>query len=350
MYRFLPVIVLVMLAFVVAELLPGSAPLTQPLLWPFLLLIYGPGALLIRELVRRRKRGWVSILLLGAAYGLIEEGLALQSLFNPALYQAATWGGRLFGINGVYAETVIVVHAIWSVAIPILLTDLLFPGRRATPYLGRFGLIVTGSWYILGVALLAILTHITLAPGYEAPPLLLGLTILSVSVLGVVALVVLPRGTPQPQRQISAPPAWVVLLVTGIGGLCWHALLVLLWRVQPAFAHAPLVLVPMLGAILIAGVMAWLVRHWSAARGWSDRHLLALASGALVSHTLIGDLIFPKTTVDRVGLVVLGLAMTGLLVLFASRVRDRVTAEVNASAESDVDVASAGAVRGSEAS
>ena len=66
MSRILPSIALVSMAFIVAELLPGSAPITQPILWPFLLLIYGPGALLIRESVRRRKRGWESVVLLGA--------------------------------------------------------------------------------------------------------------------------------------------------------------------------------------------------------------------------------------------------------------------------------------------
>src|SRR5262245_38729072 len=79
MHRLLPAFVLVGMAFLVAELLPGSAPITQPLLWPFLLLIYGPGALLIRESVRRLDRGWASILLLGAAYGIVEEGLALHA-------------------------------------------------------------------------------------------------------------------------------------------------------------------------------------------------------------------------------------------------------------------------------
>src|SRR5262249_14335338 len=159
MRRLLPSIVLVLMVFLVAELLPGSAPITQPALWPFLLLIYGPGALLIRESVRRLGRGWESILLLGAAYGLIEEGLALQSLFNPTLYGAADWGARIAGINGVYAETAIIIHAVWSAAVPILLTDLLFPSLREAPYLGRFGLVVTGIWYLLGVALLALLTR-----------------------------------------------------------------------------------------------------------------------------------------------------------------------------------------------
>src|SRR5262245_1046564 len=100
----LPAVVLVGMAFLVAELLPGSAPITQPLLWPFLLLIYGPGALLIRESARRLDCGWGSILLLGTAYGLVEEGLALQSLFNPSLYGAADWGARIAGIKAFNAR------------------------------------------------------------------------------------------------------------------------------------------------------------------------------------------------------------------------------------------------------
>ena len=153
MRRFLPVIVLVLMTPLVAEILANPLWITLPIVLPFFLLIYGPGVLLIRELVRLSGRGWASILLLGAAYGFIEECLSLQILFNPKLYNAADWGARIFGINGVYTETVIVIHAVWSAAIPILLTELLFPARRTTPYLGRFGLVVTSICYVLGVAL-----------------------------------------------------------------------------------------------------------------------------------------------------------------------------------------------------
>jgi hypothetical protein len=106
----LPALVLVFMAPLVAELLAGTTPLGQPLVLAFLLPIYlplyGAGALLMRELVRRSGRGWASMLLLGAAYGFIEEGFASQSLFNPTLYHAADWGARILGINGVFTESV----------------------------------------------------------------------------------------------------------------------------------------------------------------------------------------------------------------------------------------------------
>jgi hypothetical protein len=343
MRRMLPSIVLVSMAFVVAELLPGSAPITQPVLWPFLLLIYGPGALLIRESVIRRHRGWESVLLLGAAYGLVEEGLALQSLFNPTLYGAADWGARILGINGVYAETTITIHAVWSAAVPILLTDLMFPGWRDRPYLGRLGLMVTGIWYILGVALLAFLARFSIAPGYQTPPTLLAVTALITLALVVVALVTLPRNGSRPNRQTDSPPPWVVLLVTGIASLIWHALLVLLSRMHPAFARWPLVLAPMLGAMAVMVMMVRLVREWGANRDWNDRHRLALVGGALLSHSLIGGAILTKTALDRAGVAVLGFVTIVLLLLFASRVRDRTRRHVGDSARAKISHVPAGA-------
>lgn len=320
MGRFLPVMVLILLAPLVAEVLPGSTPLTMPGLLLLDLLIYGPGALLIRELVRRRGRGWASILLLGAIYGLIEEGLALQSLFNPAYNHVSLWGAYAFGINWVYAGvTIIWIHPVWSVAIPILLTELLFPARRATLYLRRFGLIVIGIWYALGVAIVGFFAR-TSYP-YNVPPTLLGAVVLLVLVLVVIALFALPRRVPRPIRTLNAPQPWVVLLVIGIGALTLPSSL---WRVEPAFASFPLVLVSLLVPLVVAAAMIWLVRSFAPTRDWSDRHLLALASGALIAHTVVGGLIFSKTMAQGVAIGALGLVMLILLVLFAVWVRRRV--------------------------
>src|SRR5437867_187827 len=82
-----------------------------------------------------------------------------------------------------------------------LLSDLLFPARRTTPYLHRFGLIVTGIWYILGVALLGLFARTTYP--YKVSPILLGLVVLLVLMLVVVALGVLPRQAPRPQLPLN---------------------------------------------------------------------------------------------------------------------------------------------------
>src|ERR1700761_9703971 len=67
----------------VAEYLLGDLPLKLLVALVALAPMYGGGALLIRELVRRTGRGWPSIFALGAAYTLVEEGFTTQSLFNP---------------------------------------------------------------------------------------------------------------------------------------------------------------------------------------------------------------------------------------------------------------------------
>lgn len=328
MRRLLAAFVLVLMAPLVAELLAGSTPLGQPIVLAFLLpvylLLYGAGALLIRELVRHSGRGWTSILLLGAAYGLIEEGFVSQSLFNPTLYHAAAWGLRILGINGVFTESVIVVHAVWSAAIPILLTELLFPDRRTMPYLRRLGLVVTSICYVLGVALLWLIARFSFAAGYEASPILLVLTVLAALVLVAVALGVLPRKAPRPELQINAPRPWVVFLVIGVSGFVWHVFLLFLWDIQPLFSNWPLVLIPALGALAIAVGVSWLVSRWSRSRGWNDLHLLALASGAVICHTLSGVLVIAQTIADQVGLVILGLAMSGWLMWLAFHIHHRI--------------------------
>jgi hypothetical protein len=217
----------------------------------------------------------------------------------------------------------ITIHAVWSAAIPILLTELLFPGRRVQPWLGRPGLVATGAWYILGVALLALLARTAIAPGHSAPRSLLAVTALVALVLVIGAFIPLPGSGGHPRREASAPAPWTVLLTTFSGSLIWHRLLALLWRIQPAFASWPLVLVPMLGGATVAAVMASLVRHWATARDWNDRHRLAVASGALVSQSLIGGAILPTTTVDRVGVAVLGAVTIAMLAPFATRLRAR---------------------------
>jgi hypothetical protein len=132
---------------------------------------------------------------------------------------------------------------------------------------------------------------------------------------------------------VNAPQPWVVLLVATLVAFAWHALLALLWRIQPAFAYGLLVLVPMLGALLLALLMAWLVRCWSQAYDWSDRHLLALASGALVAHSVIGGLIFHHTVADLIGLIILGLVTILLLALFAIRIHGRDGGDISPSVE-----------------
>jgi hypothetical protein len=76
---------------------------------------------LVRDYARRWQKGWRSILILGAAYGIIEEGIMVRSFFSPTwkdLGLLATYG-RWLGTNWVWAEWLAIYHAIFSITILI---------------------------------------------------------------------------------------------------------------------------------------------------------------------------------------------------------------------------------------
>ena len=81
--RVAPAVGLFFVAPLVAEFLLGNLPIN--LLGVLLILapLYGGGALLIREVVRRTDRGWPTIFMLALAFGVLEEAFTTQSLFNP---------------------------------------------------------------------------------------------------------------------------------------------------------------------------------------------------------------------------------------------------------------------------
>ncbi|MER6509664.1 hypothetical protein ABT158_22775 [Nonomuraea sp. NPDC001636] len=317
-------LVLAGLTPVVAELTLGNPPLRQAWLLLVWTPIYGAGTVLIRELVRRAGRGWGSVLLLGAAYGIVEEGLALQALTSPTLYGAAGWAPRVLGLNSAYTELNLPYHAVFSVALPILLADLLFPALRHRPYLGRAGLVVAGVVFVLGVLLLR-WTAAFMDPGYLAPwPVQAGL-LLAVAALAVLALRVVPPPSGTPAGGSAGGSAGVpaaALVAVGAGGVAFGYLALLFpfgGARHPAFTQGGWVAAPMAAAALLAVVAALLVRRWAARGGWGDRHSLALAGGALVGHTAFGVLANGQTPADRISLTVLGLVMAALLALLARR-------------------------------
>jgi len=78
MKRVSPALMLFFLSPIIAELLSGSAPPAEffnPLSLLVLTALYGSGAILVRELALRWNKRWPTIFVLGAAYGIVEEGL-----------------------------------------------------------------------------------------------------------------------------------------------------------------------------------------------------------------------------------------------------------------------------------
>lgn len=314
-------LVLVVLAPLVAEVTLGSTPVSKIWLLLLWLPIYGAGVLFIREIARRFGIGWVGVLLLGLAYGVVEEGIALQALSSPTLYGAGAWAPRLLGLNSSYTEVMLPYHAVFSVAIPILLTELLFPATASAPYLRRGGLIATAVTALLGVGLLRLAVPPSEDPGYMIPTPILAGCLVAIAALG--ALAVLTRRTPRPTNG-TPPPKWSLVV---FGLVATFGFLALLYPFagseRSGFTSGDWTYLPMAAAALLAVATAVLVARWSRTRAWTGRHALALASGALVAHTAFGAITIPDTTLDLIGLIALGAAMVAGLAALARRTPDR---------------------------
>ena len=137
-----PALVLFFLAPTIGELLSGSAPPAEffnPISFLLLSSLYGSGALLVRELKIRWNKGYVSLFILGAAYGVIEEGLMVKSFFDPGWMDLGILGvyGRWLEVNWVWAEWLTIYHSIFSIVIPITLVEVAYPELRNKRWLSN---------------------------------------------------------------------------------------------------------------------------------------------------------------------------------------------------------------------
>ena len=310
--RISAVITLLFVAPVVAEYLLGDLPLK---LLPALIVLapaYGGGAILIREATRRTGRGWPTMLVLGAAYAMIAEGLVTQSLFNhdylrmhlhlldhaylPAMGIGVWW--TLFMLN---------LHTFWSMGVSIALVEALFPAQAETPWLGLVGDSVVAVVFVLGSAAnfgIGLKQNQFMASHVQ----LVCSAVLSVSL--VVAAFSIPARTPRIGSGM-VPSPWMT-------GAAAFALGAGVLYTPPKWGWAAA------GALLaLDAVFLVLVGLFSRRAGWSKLHALSLASGgaladgihAFTQKPLIGGLLSM-----RISNTVCLAAALGLIGLSARRI------------------------------
>ena len=120
--------------------------------------LYTAGVLLIREFSIRYNKGWASILILGLAYGIMEEGISVHTFFAPSGNPVGLLGiyGRSMGVDWIWALGISFFHAIFSIGLPILLLSVAYPNNSREPLLARKGIAVVLFVYILDVIILNI--------------------------------------------------------------------------------------------------------------------------------------------------------------------------------------------------
>jgi hypothetical protein len=286
-----PALGLFLLAPFVGEFLLGNLTVGELGLVLVLAPLYGFGALLVREL-GRRSGGWPTMVLLAAAYALIEEGPVDQLLWNDSYAGHDDLHGDSYlpalGMSVELTQTILALHTVWSICVPIAIVETFVPERQTRPWLGRTGLTVTAVLYVLGAG------WCSGATTPRAVPRLAGAT-------GGdrrrhhrpggdrVRL----RSRHLPRVEGSAPSAWLV------GGAVW---------------------------LLVSALGVLLVSRWSRQHGWDQRHRFALAAGAALTYVWAA---FPvrleaggSLTIDLVSNAVFG-AVAIMIGLLAARVATR---------------------------
>ncbi len=150
-------ITLMFISPLIAELLTTSTPpwnFFNPINLLILIGFYGSGVALIREFRLRNNLKYVSLIPLGIAYGVLEEGIAVRSFFNPEWKDLGIYHfyGRWIGVNWVWSFYLVIFHGIYSICIPIIITEALFKKVSGKQWINIKG----------NILLLTILTCLTL--------------------------------------------------------------------------------------------------------------------------------------------------------------------------------------------
>jgi hypothetical protein len=315
-----PWLVLFFLAQAIGELLSGSSPPAEffsPFGLTLLCLLYGGGAILVRELAYRWGGGWRMVLLRGAAYGIIEEGLMVKSWFDPNWMDLGVLGtyGRFAGVHWVWAAGLTLYHTVYSIGLPILLTTILFPARRDEPWVSRRDLIVLLALFFADV----VVGFLWMTP-YRPPAAAYLLTAIGTAVLIWVARrTAAPHSVPE-ARPLGGP--WRVFILA----FGWAiAFFIQLWAL-PSMRMPALAWLALLAAFSWASV-ALAKRLEAGAVFVSPRHVLALGSGVLTFLVLLAPMQeMDKSRADNTtGMGAVGVA-AGLLLLWMAwrhRIRPR---------------------------
>lgn len=283
-----PVLCLLLLTPGIPEYLSGSSPFSAVLLNPAMfgfqlaanLGLYGPGVLLVREAAIRWKKGWASVLLMGAAYGILEEGIGVSTLFDPAAKPVGDFGvyGHWLGVNWVWLASIIPVHMIYSISLPILLLGVALPGTAGVPFL--IGRKLGVALAVLGADVLALFLFILLGTHFWMGwPVLVG-SLAAIAALVAAARVVGPNALGARSRVPGASP----LKLAVVGVLFFPSVIITQSLVRQR--GAPPVADFLWVIALQTGFLVYVL--WRAGSMEHSRHLVGLAFGLILPIAAFG--------------------------------------------------------------
>ena len=297
--RWLPVLVLGALAPVCAEYLwgyddstghPGTLLGNLVVFTP----LYGCPALLIREVARRRGLGWPGIVLLAAAFGVVEAGVVDQSMFARDYRGIPYWSDMAdptyvapIGLSIFLAVTFVMNHVLASMAGPIAVVEGLAGRRGRDPWLGRPMIAVASVLYLAASAAVYADMLDTNGEAIASPGQVAGA---GVAALLLVAAALASRRLRVDLAAGGVPRPWLVAVLSAAAT---GATLV--------YGPSPLGTDALIATYAVAAGLVWWIGRRPA---WTAGHVAALAAGWLTAFAIAAfatDPIGHVTDAEKVG-------------------------------------------------
>jgi hypothetical protein len=275
--------ILALMSPIIAEMLSGSSPPREffnPLSFALLLGLYGAGVVVVRELTVIWNKSWASVIVMGAAYGILEEGVAVKSFFDPNWMDLGGLGeyGRYLGTNWVWSVWLTIFHSAVSIALPIFLIAILYPHLKGQRFLTR-----KRFKMVLVVLFLDVLVCTTLLNPYVP---LVPMYLLSIG--AVFFLVYFARHLPKNLLTPShAAPTWSPRRFAILG----FVFLLLCFLASGMFVGSPVpFLVPIvIEFVIAAAVVIFIAEHIGTVGNLPQR--VGFASGILIFFIFLGAIL-----------------------------------------------------------
>jgi hypothetical protein len=293
------------LAPTIAEVLPGATRFSSLFVLPIEICVWGGGALMIREAVRRWRLGWGGYVLLGLALAVAEEGLIQQTSLAPMVLKLkGVEYARAVGVNYVYLLWALVYETVFVVLVPVALTELVVSRRREEQWIGRRGMTAVMVFFAVG-CFLAWFSWTRFArpnvfhvPIYNPPA---GAVLAaSVSICGLIVGASLGRGIGQ-VRPLTPPNPVALGMVGGGWAVFWYGLVLLAFGIAPEFPPA----LAVAAGLFVAFGMLFVLPRWLAHQDWGARHTYGVVAGSISGSMLVGFVGFIGATPYDLGFKIL---------------------------------------------